>query len=590
MPRHLRIFVSSPGDLAEERSLLPAVIERIGRRPAWKGKFSFETLSWDDVAAPVPMDARLTPQQAVDRGLGLPSACDLVIVLFWSRMGTPLAEPLKADGARWLSGTEYQFDEATASASSPPVLLYRRVDEPVYDAEPAIAAEQRRQSGLVQTFFESRRPAHTVYRGAAEFADRFALDLESLLRRFDETDVGGPPLELKTYAVETRSWLHFRARGAPLVGREQVWQSLREFVVSSTPFAWWSVGGKGGAGKSRIALELALSLRSDGWRAGFLPLDHGFDDWRGWRPDRPTLIVVDYLLPRIDEVRRLLAAFADRERALPNPVRVLLLERETDADAPLWKQLFGTGSTALALRASRHDGPINLGPLADDALWRIVEQVTAQAGTVPERDDVIRSLHEIDPAGTPLFALLAADALGRGKSLREWNRERLLDDFLAREEAHFWRPAGAGERELHLLALATMTRGFPVRMLRELPALEDLLPGTTPGPARFDSARYAALTGRPSGSELAPLKPDLVGEYFVLRLLARRDDLDDRAEATVARGGPDQPDGCVQFSRAVLDRLPGASDAASPGRDRRRQPRPAPSVSDGHALSPIGAG
>src|SRR5205085_11955660 len=72
-------------------------------------------------------------------------------------------------------------------------------------------------------------------------------------------------------------------------------------------------------------------------------------------------------------------------------------------------------------------------------------------------------------------------------------------------------------------------------------------PAPTPGATRFDAARYAALTGHPSGSDLAPLKPDLVGEYFVLRLLRPHDDLDDRAERLWREAGRLNPVAAFSF-------------------------------------------
>ena len=71
-------------------------------------------VSWDDPAAPTPMPAALTPQEAVNRFGPKPSECDVVVVVLWSRMGTHL--DLKAfrkpDGEPYLSGTEWEFEDA----------------------------------------------------------------------------------------------------------------------------------------------------------------------------------------------------------------------------------------------------------------------------------------------------------------------------------------------------------------------------------------------------------------------------------------------------------------------------------------------
>ncbi len=86
----LRIFLSSPGDVADERAQARRLVERLGRDPSFRLKAMIEAVAWDDPDAPTPMLAQLTPQQAVDRHLPKPSACDIVVVVLWARMGTPL--------------------------------------------------------------------------------------------------------------------------------------------------------------------------------------------------------------------------------------------------------------------------------------------------------------------------------------------------------------------------------------------------------------------------------------------------------------------------------------------------------------------
>ena len=51
----------------------------------------------------------------------------------------------------------------------------------------------------------------------------------------------------------------------------------------------------------------------------------------------------------------------------------------------------------------------------------------------PAAEALLDRLREIDPLRRPLFAILAADALIAGRNVREWDRERLMRDVLARE-------------------------------------------------------------------------------------------------------------------------------------------------------------
>lgn len=106
-----KIFISSPGDVREERDITEAVIDKIGEE--FRTRWRFQTVRWDKDSEGVMLDARLTPQEAVNCQLPLPSECDIVIVILWSRMGTPLAESYKkSDGSAYLSGTEWEYCNA----------------------------------------------------------------------------------------------------------------------------------------------------------------------------------------------------------------------------------------------------------------------------------------------------------------------------------------------------------------------------------------------------------------------------------------------------------------------------------------------
>jgi hypothetical protein len=80
-PRHVRVFLASPGDVLEERQVVRDVLQRLERSPLVRQDFTIEAVSWDDPDAPVPMLATLPPQQAIARALPKPSECDLAVVI-----------------------------------------------------------------------------------------------------------------------------------------------------------------------------------------------------------------------------------------------------------------------------------------------------------------------------------------------------------------------------------------------------------------------------------------------------------------------------------------------------------------------------
>ncbi|MDD1620428.1 MAG: SIR2 family protein [Methylococcaceae bacterium] len=137
------------------------------------------------------MSATLTPQEAVNCGLAKPSECDVVIVILWSRMGTPLPDTyLKVDGSRYLSGTEYEYEEAITSKSPPHTLVYWRKTKLELDPDNPDADEKLQQRRRVNEFFARfRNPDGSLKGGYAEyetpqtFRDRLRLDLRAFIEQ-----------------------------------------------------------------------------------------------------------------------------------------------------------------------------------------------------------------------------------------------------------------------------------------------------------------------------------------------------------------------------------------------------------------------
>jgi hypothetical protein len=128
----LRIFLSSPGDVVEERQCAREAIAELQREPQFE-HVKLEAVSWDDPQGRTPLPAQLDPQTGVARDLTKPSACDAVVGIVWARMGSPLPAGTyqKTDGSPYLSGTEHELADAFAASPGPDVLLYRRSEDPV---------------------------------------------------------------------------------------------------------------------------------------------------------------------------------------------------------------------------------------------------------------------------------------------------------------------------------------------------------------------------------------------------------------------------------------------------------------------------
>lgn len=186
----LRIFLSGPSDVADEAGVASRTIDRLRYDPFVRRGATLEPVHWQRVGA-APILATQTPQKSIDQGMPRPADCDIVVVMLWSRLGTPLPEHLyqKPDGATYGSGTEWEFEDAArgfARSGRPAVLLYRCVRPALVDVRAADAAGQLEQAEAVERFFARLRDPDTgsLLGGYREYStvDEFRGLLESDLR------------------------------------------------------------------------------------------------------------------------------------------------------------------------------------------------------------------------------------------------------------------------------------------------------------------------------------------------------------------------------------------------------------------------
>ncbi len=120
MPKTLRIFISSPGDVGQERLVCSRVIERL--QGEFGGFLTLEPVLWEHqpLRATDHFQAEIPP----------PSATDVMVVILWARLGTRLPDDFqRADGTTYGSGTEWEFEDAIAGYREngrPEILVYRK--------------------------------------------------------------------------------------------------------------------------------------------------------------------------------------------------------------------------------------------------------------------------------------------------------------------------------------------------------------------------------------------------------------------------------------------------------------------------------
>ena len=84
----VRIFISSPGDVHEERERARGVVHQLRRRYA--DRFDLQAVLWEEL----PLQADMSFQQGIDVVLS-EHGFDIAVFILWSRLGSPLG-PLVA--------------------------------------------------------------------------------------------------------------------------------------------------------------------------------------------------------------------------------------------------------------------------------------------------------------------------------------------------------------------------------------------------------------------------------------------------------------------------------------------------------------
>jgi len=177
----LRIFISSPGDVQQERQRVEKAIERLGKQAHITSHFRLNSLLWEEV----PPEGGSPPQTTIDRYLGEAGEADIYSCILWHRMGTPTKN---AKGESFRSGTECEFFSAyraNAANGKPHILLYhcQRPQSPEIDPE---------QSKLVKEFLARFKSANPELKGLFhhytdidEFEHRITTDLNTIIvKRF----------------------------------------------------------------------------------------------------------------------------------------------------------------------------------------------------------------------------------------------------------------------------------------------------------------------------------------------------------------------------------------------------------------------
>jgi len=280
----IKIFISSPGDVLYERQIAKRIIAKLGKEFVASAKL--EALLWEDM----PLQVTASFQEGIDQIVNA-NLVDIAIFILWSRMGTPLdGKFLKADGSRYKSGTEYEFEimyAANQQSGTPSILAYIK-NAPIADAIFQSSAnadfdieEIGRQHKEAQRFIREKfydPQTKTVYGAYHQFEapTTFEQKLTEHLRRLIINKIGheavpiewegNPYVGLRSFRYDENAIFYGRRHTINVIE-----EKLNRWLPDKAPCLF--VLGESGSGKSSLV------------RAGLLPdmIEFGWVENTKWK-------------------------------------------------------------------------------------------------------------------------------------------------------------------------------------------------------------------------------------------------------------------------------------------------------------------
>ena len=311
----IRIFISSPGDVQEERNKAKAVVDQL--RKIFSGRLELQAVLWEEL----PLQVDMSFQRGIDVVLS-EIGIDIAVFILWSRLGSPTG-PLMVgnDMKEFRSGTEREWQLMLQAREQchekglplrPAIFVYTRRDEESFeerlrgksDDEKAKEVSQKRAlTSFIREEFKDTDTgvnlrAYHSFNHPTTFAQQLRVHLtEHLERAYGETvqrlywdpSEKGPPFRgLDVFEFE-HSPIFFGREDEIVAIRSQ----LREQACRGCAFLL--ISGPSGSGKSSLV------------RAGVLPdvcaheLDSEIHRWR-WLAVRPSELGEDMLAGLIQKL------------------------------------------------------------------------------------------------------------------------------------------------------------------------------------------------------------------------------------------------------------------------------------------------
>lgn len=315
----------------------------------------------------------------------------------------------------------------------------------------------------------------------------------------------------------------------PFYGRMAELETLGTWLNDSAPVGVMLVTGRGGSGKTRLAIETCLFAEKQDFHAGFFSFSAAaFSYLQLFQSQRePTLVVIDYAETQRADLPKILEAMISAGQNGHPPLRLLLLARGA---GDWWTELKTAHSEVNELLQSGATNRLRLGSVTkDEEETRITYQQALKAFS-----DELNSSHDIkddEPTIVASREILVTHAKALLKVLGEAetpNDEFQVFEFLLNRERRFWHRQLAARRvdTAFLPVFEKMVAGITLQQgLSDMDHLDRLVVRVR-DTHRLDartaiSLRSVMTDTYGSAAGVDPLQPDPLGEHLLTHHLTR---------------------------------------------------------------------
>lgn len=272
--KKIRIFISSPGDVQQERNIARKVICELNS--IYSKYAEIEVLMWEDF----PLTTESTFQEGIDFFIKN-EQIDFAVFILWSRLGTPLCKKFtKPDGSPYHSGTEYEYDlmrDLQRQKGAPRILTYVKTK----DIVPTVKTKDElfeffQQKESVKTFLSEHfydestnsNYAYLQFDEQTTFEQNLKNHLKELIRQSigDVNEIrewdGNPYVGLKSFEYEQSSIFYGR--------RHLVYDVTSQLLENENVKRSLIVIGESGSGKSSFVKAGLLPFLCRDNKTGYL--------------------------------------------------------------------------------------------------------------------------------------------------------------------------------------------------------------------------------------------------------------------------------------------------------------------------------